>query len=565
MFLNLFSGVIILYFGIILIIGMISNFVTRTMPKVTKSLFKVNLVILFRKRISLPALAGYRRDTPLKYGIFNASLPTRAQSIILFSYFTITVTFLSIGYDLYDGNTRYQTKTIQFTRYLGDRAGILATAHLPMIFLFAGRNNIMLWLTNWSFTTMSVYHKWISRMLFVLVAIHGACFYTHYKLLNKFQLMEELYVAWGIVAAISVTLIIVCSIRHIRERVYDLFLLGHQILVILFVVGAWRHLQPHGYLEWMYASIAIWAFDRVCRVARVALSGLRARANCKVYSNEIIKMKIDYSSTWLPRAGSYVFVSFLKPTWKFWESHPFSIYPSTVAGEENKLVVCLKKANGKTKQLVDYLSTNKESYDGGIIPVWLDGPYGQRFPIEKSDTVVFMAGGMGITAIYSYAVEMMKISEKKHLKFNWIIQDESYTDWFRDELEYLIMSGLMEVSIYISRSKKKLLEKGNINNNIDKSNSNNAKCQQQKNIEQEKIENHQQPKEWDLKIKSHIYYERPNLTGLVDSAISEAVPGSIAFMTCGPDRMNDEVRKIITSELKEGRGNIDLFTESFSY
>lgn len=61
----------------------------------------------------------------------------------------------------------------QIGRYLVDRAAILAVAQLPILILFAGRNNPVSFLTGMSFATSMVYHRWIARLVTLQILIHA--------------------------------------------------------------------------------------------------------------------------------------------------------------------------------------------------------------------------------------------------------------------------------------------------------------------------------------------------------------------------------------------------------
>lgn len=57
--------------------------------------------------------------------------------------------------------------------YLTDRAGILAVANMPLVWIFAGRNDVFLWLTGWNFGTFNIFHRWVARVLTVQAIIHS--------------------------------------------------------------------------------------------------------------------------------------------------------------------------------------------------------------------------------------------------------------------------------------------------------------------------------------------------------------------------------------------------------
>jgi hypothetical protein len=61
----------------------------------------------------------------------------------------------------------------QISRYIADRSGILAFAQIPLLIAFAGRNNVLIWLTGWSYDTFNVWHKWVARVCLLHTFIHS--------------------------------------------------------------------------------------------------------------------------------------------------------------------------------------------------------------------------------------------------------------------------------------------------------------------------------------------------------------------------------------------------------
>lgn len=60
----------------------------------------------------------------------------------------------------------------QYLRYVADRTGILSFANLPLLWIFAGRNNIFLWATGWSFTTFNIIHRHVAVIATVQAVVH---------------------------------------------------------------------------------------------------------------------------------------------------------------------------------------------------------------------------------------------------------------------------------------------------------------------------------------------------------------------------------------------------------
>lgn len=60
----------------------------------------------------------------------------------------------------------------QYLRYVADRTGILSFANLPLLWIFAGRNNIFLWATGWSFATFNIFHRHVAVISVVQAVVH---------------------------------------------------------------------------------------------------------------------------------------------------------------------------------------------------------------------------------------------------------------------------------------------------------------------------------------------------------------------------------------------------------
>lgn len=64
----------------------------------------------------------------------------------------------------------------QLLRYIADRTGILSFANLPLLWLFAGRNNIFLWATGWSFARFNIFHRHVAWIATIQAVIHTVAY-----------------------------------------------------------------------------------------------------------------------------------------------------------------------------------------------------------------------------------------------------------------------------------------------------------------------------------------------------------------------------------------------------
>lgn len=546
---KLYGGIILSYWAMVLTVGALINFLKWVAPGLVN---KCNnkFWLLIRQKVATPAAYGYKHSTPLKKWYFiNMAIPTRAQSLVLVGYGVIHFILLFLKYDLFKENNRFTTMSMQLSRYLADRCGIFACFHLPLLFLLAGRNNMMLWLTGWSFETMNVYHRWVARGMYFNAIIHSAG-YTRFEVLKDDYpsiFKEDTYVAWGLVATVAGGVVAIFSHRFFREKFHETFLLVHWTFVSLFLAGCWWHLQTQGYMQWVWCAVAVWAFDRFLRAVRILYSGINAKAQVQLYPHNVMKFKIDYSNWYNIPSGAHAYIHMFP---LFWQSHPFSIYRSPVPGEEKKMVLAIRKRGGISKTLAHKLSNIPDGQQS--MHVLIDGPYFQRFHLANYQTVVFVAGGIGVTATFGYidSLKRAERSEKQQLVFIWVVRNRVELEWFKEELDYLHADSGIEIRIFITNQGE--IDPHTISSSDAEGDS------QEKEVEKGSDSDRVRAVEYNA------IYTKPDLHELISSYVTES-DGSIAFLACGPPSMNDDARASVTENLSRSKGRIEYFEESFAW
>ncbi|WVW82351.1 hypothetical protein I302_104358 [Kwoniella bestiolae CBS 10118] len=285
---------------------------------------------------------------PISLPLFGQlSLPTRGQSLFVLYLIFINILCCSLDYSSIQPNGWFASTRQEITTYIANRTGVLCLANLPLLFLYAGRNNLLLWLTDWSFSTFILLHKTVGIIVTLEVCIHSAIYLQIYlaKGVESYNLeLKRPYWIMGVLATLCFSLILPLSIRMFRKRLYELFIILHISLAVLAVVGSWHHIvwrfdRQWGYELWIIVGIAVWAFDRVFRWVRIARSGGRKYARVYRIDGDYLRVDIDHA----PRYRGYVYIHFLDVNWgksllpRPWESHPFSVAgydaPSPVGGK----------------------------------------------------------------------------------------------------------------------------------------------------------------------------------------------------------------------------------------
>lgn len=359
--------------------------------------------------------------------------PTIGQTIYLAVLVILNVVLTAVDYRIRQPNAVWGSEFREVCTYILLRTGAYAFVLLPVLILFSSRNNILLYLTDWSHSTYLLLHRWVARLFMVHVVIHSILGLQAFKAFESTS-----WYIWGIVGTIATVILTVGSGLYIRKPLYEFFLASHVVLAVITIVGSWYHvIQWYAYLGrfipdtlgweiWLYFACSVWFFDRLIRVGRVLRNGIH-RARVTDLGEGYLRVDIP-GVRWGVEPGKHTFVYF--PTahpWRPWENHPFSVVPTCLLegshllngnnkfSDEEKsatktavvaltkssslgpgITLFVKKSTGMTRHL--------HSHDGLL--TLLDGPYAStasRSEVLRCDKVLVIAGGIGITGALSWA------------------------------------------------------------------------------------------------------------------------------------------------------------------
>ncbi|KAF2475226.1 ferric reductase transmembrane component 4 [Lindgomyces ingoldianus] len=488
-----------------------------------------------KPRLIYPAFLGNYHVRALPFALGNA--PTTGQALYVAMFISVNIILTAVGYQSRQPNMKFSNRWEEIVDYVACRTGILACALAPLVILFASRNNILLWVTNWSHSTYMTLHRWVARIFAVQAILHSILeLVLHQATGEAAAEMKELYWIWGIVATVSISIMMVISTLFFRRLSYEIFLVLHVLLAVFVIVGIWYHLEfafkrRWGYEQWIYAACAVWFFDRILRVSRVLKNGIR-RANVTEIGDNIVRVDIK-NVRWGTEPGQHTYAYFptLNPL-RPWENHPFSVIPtallsspskspiefpvdplpskhlgsnddiekigavsiltqSTLGGNTAGVSLYVRKSAGLTKAL----ATNSSLF------TLLDGPYqnSSLSAILKTDRLVLIAGGIGITAVLPF------IARHRNVKLHWSVASNS--------------DGLVKDMDAVLKTVK----------------------------------------ERDIRIGSRL-----NLASLLDD---EEIAGwaRVGVVVCGPGGLCDDVRKLVCHKGQAGKTVWELDVEAFSW
>lgn len=540
----------IAYWGLIALIAMIFNWGAIIFPSL-RNYFNGSFSKLSRKYFLLPALVQKKKSTSQRFlHILDFLIPSRVESLVIFLFFWLVFILNATGIYFVKNDPVFDESRWQaIHRYVADRTGIVCTVLIPLLVLFGGRNNFLQFLTRWKYSTLMVYHRWIARMVVLMVVIHSIAFTQILMEEGReeyYEEMKENYLIWGTVGATCGALICFQGLLFLRRRWYETFLFIHILLAVFFVVGAWYHICELGYGQIMYAVFAIWGFDRVVRIGRLLAFGF-PKANVTLLADETLRIEVPKPKYWHATPGGHAWVYF-GGSWLFWQSHPFTFVESS----ETSLTFLCKSKGGITRSLYKKLSNVPGKTIN--IRIGVEGPYGESHPIKHHSNVVFVAGGNGVPGLYNELKDLVNhtADSRQVLKFVWIIRELKTLTWFYKELQDL-KSTKVETTIYITRpteftGTEDLVAFMSGNSDSDSNKEKDEKIYSSGILDQV------------TKDMPHINFVegRPSFEKIVSTEIAEAA-NSVAFVTCGHPTMVDDLRFQVVNCLEKTNKRVDLY------
>lgn len=484
-----------------------------------------------RAHLTVPALSGPNKTNETQlWAVLDYLAPTRFETLILTAFFALVAYLLVTNIHYVQGDPFYAQKTRALGRYVGVRSGILASYLLPLSVLFAGRNNILQWITRWEYATFVMLHRWILRVMVLLIIVHAHGYYLAMSGEKRSVELSKFYMWAGIAGFYAGIAILIQGLLVLRRRWYEVFLILHIALALLFIVGAWFHVKDLYFLAYYYCSLGLWALDRAVRVHRILQFGF-PKACVEWHADNTLLFKVKKPANFEAEGGGHCFVHFLQ-WWCCWQSHPF-----TYTIMDNDLVFYVKVKDGVTKQLAKSLETSKRA----SIRLAIEGSYGEATPASKFDSAIFVAGGNGMPGIYAEAVQMERHQNQfsnQKIKLIWVIRDHTSLSWFYKEL-CALRSLNIDAVIYFTRP-------GAV-----------VPTETSALLLADDLTSEQMKKNLDFVT---FIDGRPDIAKVVRSGIEES-PGSACFVTCGHPKMVDDIRAEVAANIAFLTQRIDFFEQ----
>lgn len=314
---------------------------------------------------------------------------------------------------------------------LAIRAGLMAIAVVPFIFLLSGKYNFAGYFTGMGYEKLNWLHQLLGLSCFGLALIHMIPFLIQpvreggmARLAAKYSSDDDYQN--GTIAMIFLFLLVSMFNRHIRKAIYEISFHFHWIMGCLFYAFLMSHV--YGMLNaqnYLWATLAIWMTQWIYKVLKSGMSSVREAEIEKVgdHAMQISIFKVRGYS-WSP--GQHCFLRF--PGIRIFDNHPFSV-ASVVEDDYMKFIVVPK--NGLTKKLNEQLDDQIQKKK-----VFVDGPYGgcNRNPMAF-DKVYLLCTGSGITATLPFLTLLSSGKTGPDLHLVWAVRSIEDMEWAKLEIE----------------------------------------------------------------------------------------------------------------------------------
>ena len=350
------------------------------------------------------------------------------------------------------------------------RCGCIGLAQLPLVFLLAGKNNIVGLVIGSSYERLNWIHRWAARVLFLTVTLHlgfwlrdwGRYHYIATKIGHS-QMAQQGLTAWAILLWINVS-----SLLPIRKWNYEVFVIQHTASYAAFTAMVYIHVDG-GYKNWVWVSIGLLLADRslrllrfiyinlaICHRSRGARGLWSCRATFEPLAQGMTRIRIrNPPISWTP--GQHVFLSChsIAP----FQAHPFTISSIPMDGE---MTFVVKSQQGGTKRFSKFaqkqqiLPIANGDHQKTHCAVAIEGPYGRMRNLRQFDSVVLMAGATGATftmplirdIVASWRCERNSqkpswfseylVTVTRYIRFVWVIKSKAHFEWFSPDLNKVL-------------------------------------------------------------------------------------------------------------------------------
>lgn len=393
-----------------------------------------------------------------------ANFPPLGRSLLVAANVALLLSLIFYGWDLHD---KHAWEPIAI------RTGWMTVCQIPLIFLLAGKRNMVGYATGTSYERLNWIHRWVARCMFLTATIHLSYFlrsWAKYDYIGQ-KLKIDIISRRGVGAWCVLLWITISSFAPIRGWSYEFFVVQHLVSIAGFVTIVMLHTPPEAHI-YVWLPVAIFFLDRLLRFGFVLYNNLtvfhlkRRRTSgagstvftCAATFQELscraTKVSVPNPPfTWRPGQHAFVSCHSLVPL----QSHPFTISSLPTDGA---LEFVIRSRSGGTKKLFSHASGALPAMKVSCKSLIVDGPYGRVRELEQFDSVFLLAGGAGATFVVPLLRDLVRLRRDfrpmvtRKVRLVWVVKSRGQISWFARELAEAVEQSpadlSLEVSVYVT-------------------------------------------------------------------------------------------------------------------
>ncbi|PIL26372.1 transporter [Ganoderma sinense ZZ0214-1] len=325
-----------------------------------------------------------------------------------------------------------------------NRAGFLALAQFPIVFLFATKNSILSLLLGpgHGYEKLNYVHRWAGRGMFIGATVHGALWINNH-LVFGLPILGQQKETSGVAAYGVLCILVLTSFRMVRRFLYQSFFVIHVLGYVAFFVTVCYHTIYA--TPWIFPPLAFYGLDILLRMFRYRIKD----ATLVPVDNNMTLIHVhDCDDGWV--AGQHVRLRVFF-SGRIFESHPLTIVnaPSSSSCVPSGTMSLAARAVGDWTRHINRYATaeqerspvgDKDEQPGVPIHVMIDGPYGgSSIDIGEYESVLLVSGGSGITftlgLLDDVAARCVKLGRPNgektcRIEFAWCVRSFGAIHWF---------------------------------------------------------------------------------------------------------------------------------------
>ncbi|KAH9926613.1 iron reductase [Epithele typhae] len=352
-----------------------------------------------------------------------------------------------------------------------NRAGFIALAQFPVVFLFGTKNSIVSLILGPGngYERLNYIHRWSGRGLFIAATIHGALWIKNH-LIWDLPILGQQKETSGVAALGVLCGIVLTSLRPVRRWFYQSFFIVHVLGYVAFFITICYHTTYAS--PWIFPPLAFYGFDILLRVFRYRIKDATL---VPVDTNMTLIHIHDCDDGWL--AGQHVRLRVFIGA-RVFESHPLTILnapPASSCMPSSTVTLAARAVGDWTREINAYALAEQarlrgekdanQSATGAQIQVMIDGPYGGcSIDLGQHESVLLVAGGSGAAFTLGLLDDLIARCTRlgrpsgertRRIEFAWCVRSYGALHWFAPRLEALARACAgttldLHVSVYVT-------------------------------------------------------------------------------------------------------------------